>query len=664
VSTVSGRVGPFAPTRRLALPGRKRWLVLGVVALWLVLWALLKHHQTLDLGGAETTGFHGWLNDLRDRIEAARTDNWFFHGILGTVTDRVDSVVTWVQELFSEAPAGRPTPQVGWLGVVALATWIGYAAAGWRASLLVLVAMLLFGFLGYWSESVDTLIITGLSVLVSIAIGLPLGVWMATSPRVSAFLTPLLDLAQTLPSFAYLAPLALLFGIGPTAWLVTTVVYAMPTLIRIAAHGISSVDPASLEASDSLGSTRWQRLVKVQLPMARRTIVVGINQCTMAALAMATIVTLINGPGLGAPVLQALQSLDIGTAFVSGLAIVVMAIMLDRATTAASQRAELAARGRVSGRQVVVRRAALVVGGVVVLVALYLSHSYLDFAQFPSSPDLGSPLADGVNSATTWVVDTFDTITEWFKDRITDGGINPLQSLLAESPWWLSGVAFVALSWLLGGWRPLVVTVVCEAIILGTGLWHDSMVTLTSTLVATVLVVVVAVVVGVWMGRRKVVDALLRPILDALQTIPPFVYLVPALALFGPTRFTAVVAALAYGVPIATKLVADGIRGVTPVSVEAAESLGVTSWQMIRKVQLPIARSAVVLAANQGLLYVLSMVVVGGLVGGGGLGYFVVAGFSQGELFGKGLAAGIAITAIGVMLDRTAKHAAARFGRA
>jgi glycine betaine/proline transport system permease protein len=221
----------------------------------------------------------------------------------------------------------------------------------------------------------------------------------------------------------------------------------------------------------------------------------------------------------------------------------------------------------------------------------------------------------------------------------------------------LLGIAFV-----LAGRRAATVTIVCESVILGSGLWNESMKTLATTLVAAFVVVLVAVCLGVWMGRSKPADSVIRPVLDAFQTIPSFVYLIPALALFGPTRFTAIVAAFAYGVPIATKLVADGIRGVSPVAVEAAESLGTTSWQMIAKVQLPMARAAVVLAANQGLLYVLSMVVVGGLVGGGGLGYLVVAGFSQNQLFGKGLAAGIAITALGVMLDRIAQHATARFG--
>jgi len=221
----------------------------------------------------------------------------------------------------------------------------------------------------------------------------------------------------------------------------------------------------------------------------------------------------------------------------------------------------------------------------------------------------------------------------------------------------------LALSYLLGGWRPTVTSFICLLFILVTGLWNESMKTLTTTLVATLAVIVFAMVVGVWMGSNRRADAGVRLFLDAFQTIPPFVYLVPALALFGPTRFTAIVAAVAFGILVATKLISDGIRGVAPTSVEAARASGTTAWQMISKVQLPMAKAAVVLASNQGLLYVLSMVVIGGLVGGGGLGYYVVAGFSQSQLFGKGLAAGIAITALGVMLDRIAQYAAARYGR-
>jgi glycine betaine/proline transport system permease protein len=190
------------------------------------------------------------------------------------------------------------------------------------------------------------------------------------------------------------------------------------------------------------------------------------------------------------------------------------------------------------------------------------------------------------------------------------------------------------------------------------------MVTLSMTLVASLVVMILGVAFGVWMGRSRRADAAIRPFLDGLQTMPSFVYLVPALALFPPGRFLAIAAAILYAAPVAIKIAADGIRGVSATTVEAARSAGSSRWQMISKVQLPMAKGAIVLAANQGILFVLSMVVIGGLVGGGSLGFLVVQGFSQTQQFGKGLAAGIAITALGVMLDRITVHSAARYGRA
>jgi glycine betaine/proline transport system permease protein len=609
----------------------------------------------------DLTSFQTWLNDLRDNVQTAATDNWFFHGVIGNITDAVNNVFTQLQQLFSSPAPGRPVPQVGWLGVLAILGWIAYAVASWRAALLVIVSVLLFGVLGYWQDSVDLLIITAMAVGLCIVIGLPIGIAMARRRWVSAVVTPFLDVMQTMPSFAYLIPFALIFSIGPACALIVTMVYAIPPLIRITEHGIRSVSPTTIEAAGSLGVTNRQLLRKVQLPMARRTIVLGINQCTLAALSMATIAAFVNGPGLGQPNVQALENLDIGTAAVTGLAIVIIAIMLDRTTTAASERSERL--GRMQGRSAKTGRYMLAAFGFIVLLAIWLSHTYLQAAQFPSSLDFGSDLGSWIGDATNTVVNHIDTFTTGIKNAVSYGFLNPLQSLLASTPWWWTGLALIGISFVLGGWRPAVVTAVCEAILLGVGLWNDAMVTLTMTLVATVLVMILAVVLGVLMGRSHRADTIIRPFLDAFQTLPPFVYLVPALALFQTTRFTAIVAAVAYGVTIATKLVADGIRGVSPTTVEAARATGSTSWQMISKVQLPMSKAALVLATNQGLLYVLAMVVIGGLVGGGSLGYLVVAGFSQATLFGKGLAAGIAITALGVMLDRTARYAAARFGQ-
>jgi glycine betaine/proline transport system permease protein len=641
------------------MPGNGR-LMLGVLVVWVAGWAIWRGTATLEIGGADLTGFHLWLNSIRDGFDEAREGSFFFEYVIGGISATIDATVTGLRDLFSQPSFPRPVPEIGWLGVVAVFSWLAYALAGLRSAVMVLVGLLLFGFLGYWEDSIDLLIVTFVAVLVCVVVGIPLGIWMARSRRATAVFTPILDAMQTMPSFAYLAPLVLLFGIGPASAVVTTLIYALPPLARITAHGIRTVSPTTIEAARSMGTSRGQILRTVQLPMARRTIIVGLNQCTMAALSMATIAALINGPGLGQPVAQALQSLDIGNAFVSGIAIVIMAIVLDRTTTAASERGEVATRGGENPR---IRRIGLIAGGVVALVCVYLSRLYLQLAQFPKEPDLGAPLAAGVGAFTDALVRAVSGLTGLITDVVSTVLLNPLQSLLAGSPWWLMFLVLLAVAYLAGGWRPTAIALVCLLVILGTGLWNEAMKTLTTTLVATLAVIVLALVIGVWMGRNRRADTAVRPILDAFQTIPPFVYLVPALALFGPTRFTAIVAAVAFGVPVATKLIADGIRGVAPTSVEAARAAGTTAWQMISRVQLPMARAAVVLASNQGLLNVLSMVVIGGLVGGGGLGYYVVAGFSQGQLFGKGLAAGIAITALGIMLDRVAQHAAARYGR-
>lgn len=689
---------PYVDPTKKRYTGRK---LLGLVVVWVALWLVVKNRDTLELPFAQTTGLHTWLNDFRDSIEGSGQSNWFMKYVIGGISAALNGIITALQGLLSTAVFPRPVPEIGWLGVMALIGWVTYALAGIRSTILVLVCTFLFGVFGLWQFSIDLLIVTFVAVFICVIIGLPLGILMARNQRVSAVVTPVLDLMQTMPSFAYLTPMALFFGIGPACAVAVTLVYAIPPLVRITEHGIKSVSANTIEASRSLGLTSRQLLRQVQLPMARRTIIVGVNQCTMAALSMATIAALVNGPGLGKPVVSALQTLNIGAAFVGGLAIVLMAIMLDRTTTAASERAER--RGghtdvaSVGGPGVVKnivwlerlprwaseegyespprkhlsnagRRFAIGLLVVPVLMAVVLSRTYLSLAQFGSFENVpvlsflsGPKLASVVNTVVRSFVDAVDTFTNGFKEVVTVWFLNPLQALIATSPWWLMALVLLAIAYFLGGWRPTVVTAVCEAVILGTGLWNDAMVTLTMTLVATLLVMIIAVVLGVGMGRSRRVDVIIRPFLDAFQTIPAFVYLVPALALFGPGRFTAIVAALVYAVSIATKLVADGIRGVSPTTVEAARSSGVTPWQMISKVQLPMAREALVLATNQGLLYVLSMVVIGGMVGGGSLGYIVVAGFSQRELFGKGLAAGLAITALGVMLDRIARHAAARY---
>ena len=658
-ATLEARPEPGAPppveTESRSAAAARKWVWTAIIlAAWVLVWRFTQGEDTLTLPGREHTDLHQDLTEFRDSVLASRDTNPIIQATYQIGAAFVD-FVDWLSRMISVPDFPRPVPQIGWLGVVAVAAWIGYAVASWRIALLVAASFVAFGVFGYWSDSVDLLIITFVAVAIAVLIGIPLAIYYGTGGRVgTGILTSIMDLMQTMPTFVYLLPIVLFFGIGASAAVVCTLVYALPPIIRIAGHGIRQVSPTTIEATDSSGQTSLQRLLKVQLPMARATIVVGLNQTIMAALSMATLAAFVDGPGLGQPVLRALQRNDVGGAFVPGMLIVLMAIMLDRTTTAASLRAERAARG---GHDPKIRRIVLAAGAVVVAVCVYLSRYYSWAAEFPET-ELGPRLADAVDEAFAWITDNFDGVTEAIKDLVSYLLLNPLQELLAESPWYVTGLAIVALAYVLGRARAAIAAVVCLAGIWYLDLWHDAMVTLNMVLVATLMVMVLALIFGVWMARRRTVDLMLRPILDAGQTIPPFVYLIPVLALFGPTRFTAIIAGVVYAAPVAIKLVADGIAGVSPTTLEASRSTGCTTWQEITKVQLPMARSSLVLATNQGLLYVLSMVVIGGMVGAGALGYDAVLGFSRSEEWGKGAAAGMTIVLLGVMIDRVCRAAA------
>lgn len=631
--------------------------VLAVLALWVVVWSLTQGRATLYLPGLGRTGFHDWFSEAKVDLIRGRDTNVVMQ-VVGAVSDAFNAVVEWLQRGFSVAAFPRPVPQVGYLGVLGIAGWVALAVAGWRHAVGAVAGLLLVGLLGYWPDTMDTLIVTFFSVFIALVVGLPLAVWIGTSRRARAVATPVLDVLQTMPAFVYLAPFALFFSIGPALAVALTVVYALPPAVRISAYAIETVSPTTLEATDSLGQTRRQRLLRVQLPMARRTIIVGVNQTIMAALSMVVIAGFVNSPGLGKPVLRALQAGQVGPAFTSGLCIVVIAILLDRTTTEAGVRSERVARGGGGLRN---RRIALGVGAVLAAVMVYLSRRELRFAEFPESP-LGPGIAGGMQDLSGWLTDNMDGFTTGLQRGTTSYLLNPLQALIADSPWFVTGVALLLLAFVVAGPRAVPTTAICLAGIWLTDLWYDAMVTLTMVLVATVVVMLLAVVLGVWMARSRAVDRVVRPVLDAAQVMPSFVYLIPVLLLFDPTRFTAIFAAVIYAAPVAIKLVSDGISQVPETAVEAATASGSTSWQLITKVQLPMARRHLVLAANQGLLYVLAMVVIGGLVGGGALGYDVVLGFSQNEYFGKGVSAGLAIVLLGVMIDRVARRAAEAHG--
>jgi ABC-type proline/glycine betaine transport system permease subunit len=653
-ATVERAVEPGAAPPPPAEPRRlPRWLCAVVVlGVWVLVWSLTKGEDTLVVPALSQTDRHQDLGEIANDLGGV--------GLTQTIADGINATFDFLQRLIATPNPPRPAPTIGWLGVLAIATWVGYAVAGWRIAMLVAGSFLSFGLLGFWEDSMDLLIVTLMSVTVAVVIGFPLAIAIGLSRRTERVVTPVLDLLQTMPTFVYLMFVFILFGIGAPNAVVCTVLYALPPLVRIAGFGIRDVSPTAIEATDSLGQTTWQRLRKVQIPMARSTIILGLNQTMLAALSVAIIAGYVNGPGLGKPVLAGLTRNDFGAGLVPGLLIVLMGIMLDRTTTAASERSERVARG--GGEDPRRRRITLGLLLVPVAVAVWYSRYAIDAAVFPEN-DLASRIAARANQWMGSVTDVLDGPSEAIKNLVTYGLLNPVQSLLAESPWWLAFVALVALSVVTGGIRALAPALVCLGAIYLLDLWNDTMIVLNMTLVATLLVMVLALVFGVWMARSRRADLAIRPLLDAGQTIPAFVYLIPVLALFGPSRFTAIVAGVIYAAPASIKLVADGVRGVSATVVEAGRSTGSTRWQEITKVQLPMAKGSLVLATNQGLLFVLAMVVIGGLVGAGALGYDVVFALAHStEYGGKGVAAGFSIVLLGIFVDRVTRAAAQRSG--
>ncbi|MFF0862399.1 ABC transporter permease [Nonomuraea sp. NPDC003560] len=574
------------------------------------------------------------VTELREWIDDHRNESPLFLYFLNYIRLFVDGVYTFFQTVLTA---------LNWPGLIGVLAALAWLAGGWRIALLAAAGVGAFGVLGLWQSSVDTLALVAASVLLSLAVGVPLGVWAGLSARVRRVLTPVLDVMQIMPTFAYLAPLVLFFHIGAPAGAIATMIYSIPPAIRITALAVEGVSATAVEASASLGATRRQTLFKVQLPLARPTMALAVNQTIMMALSMVVIANLISAPGLGGDIIRGLSRAQVGIMLPAGLAIVVMAVVLDRVLMSVARREAHASLGRPD----LAVAAALAVAGVAAGLALP--------AGWPDG--LTVTFAGAVNDAVRWAETTWYPVTTFVKDLTSAFLLNPLEGLLTSAPWWLVALAVLALAWRVSGVRPALTALGCLLAIALLGVWEHAMQTMTTVAVAVLVTLVVGLLLGVAAARSPRWSAVQRPLLDAAQTMPAFVYLLPALALFETTRFTAIFASVIYAVPPVVRLVEDGIRGVPGTVVEAAASAGSTPGQLLWKVQLPMARRAILLAANQGIVMTLAMVVVGGLVGAGALGYDVVVGFSQRTDFGMGFVAGIATVLLGVMLDRITQGA-------
>ncbi len=637
---------------------KKPYLLLGSIAVWILLGRLLHGKDTLQIDTYENTPFTRFIGEKALELRGNRTESPAFIYFFNPIRATIDGFVQFIRNLIAVPAPNTVIPVIGWLGVVGLIAFVVFATSRLRTMLLSVSLLLGCGLLGMWQFTMDSIAMTLAAVLLSLAIGIPLGIWAGLSNRVLKILTPFLDLAQILPTLVYMAPIALVFMIGAASATIATMIYSIPICIRITSHAIRNLNQSPVEAAESMGSTRNQTLIKVQIPMAKQMIVLGINQTVMAAVSFVVVAALIGAPGLGKPVIDALIIRNVGQGFVAGFAVVFLAILMDRSTSAAAKRQQSfvpPTAAEIKGKRII-----LIVSALATVISVLLSRTMLWAAVWPKEITIAPQVEKFTNNATAWVLDNLYIFTVGFKDFISYSILNPLESQLSASPWYLTVAMIIALALIIAGVRTAMLAAVLAIAIVLSGLWYEAMLTLTQTIVGCLLTMIIGIALGIWTGRSDRAERVLRPFLDAGQTLPAFVYLVPMLGLFGPTRFTAIATGIVYAIPVVVKIVCEGIRAVPHSLIEAATAAGSTTRQIITKVQLPAAKKTILLATNQGLIYVLAVVVIGGFVGAGGLGYLVIVGNSKPELQGKGLIAGAAILLLGVIFDRIMQAGARR----
>ncbi|MFG2227867.1 ABC transporter permease [Streptomyces sp. NPDC048644] len=643
--------GPLAAIRRHR--GLGKLLLLAVAAA--VLAPLLHAQWPGGLWPTElTVDVSGPLGKTSDWIIDNRDSHPLFVYFLGHLSNAVVISVRGVYLLLLA---------LGWTGVTAGVTLVAWRVAGLRIAATALVSFLVSGLLGMWVPTMQTLALMIVAVIASVVVGAVLGLAGGLSDRIFRLLRPVLDTMQVLPAFAYLLPVVLIFGIGVPAALLATVVYAAPPMARLTALGLRGADAGVLEAVASLGATGRQRLLTARLPLARKELLLGLNQTIMMALSMAVIASMIGAAGLGDRVYQALASVDVGTALAAAVPIVLLAIVMDRTTAAAGER--LGSDAQASG-PALLRGWRGWTGVAVVTVVLTAVGRLAGSEVWPTGWTVA--IARPVNDFKEWMVDhlysgvpVIGGTADWAA-HFTDWVLNPLRDGLTALPWYATLFIVAALAWLIGTWRTALTAVIAMAVIGVLGVWKPSMNTLSQVLAALVVTLVIGVGVGILAAGSKRIEAILRPILDVMQTMPQFVYLIPVVALFAVGRAPAVAAAVVYALPAVIRITTQGLRQVSPAAMESATSLGATRWQILRQVQLPLARPALLLAVNQGVVLVLAVVIIGGLVGGGALGYDVVTGLATGDL-ALGLVAGVAIVCLGLMLDRVTQPTERRTGK-
>lgn len=599
----------------------------------------------LPLEGSIST-FLNWL------VESANFFFFTFKDVTRAIAALIEAPYQLLRDLLIEGFTSgfgdatvQHAPSLSWIAVVVCVTAIGHYARDWFLAALVGVCFLYLAIFGQWHSAMITLSSVLIAVPIGAVGGLFLGIAAFRIPVVDKMLRPVLDLMQTVPVFAYLVPILILFGFGPVAALVATVIYAMPPMVRVTIVALRSVPGEILEAGRMAGCTRRQIMWKVLVPSATPTLMVGVNQVIMLTLNMVIIASMIGAGGLGFDVLASLRRLDIGGGIEAGLAIVVMAIALDRASQAFAERSQ---RARLSGSYI--QRHPWSSTVFLVIAATLIAGMFLPAIQtYPESLTITTgPIW---SQTMEWInVNFFDTF-EAIKTVILQWLLLPVKKFFGGIPWAWGIIATGLIAWRVGGWKLGVMSVLMMAFIAASGLWSKAMVTIYLCGVSVLIATLIGIPLGVWAAEKPRAGRVILAVMDTLQTLPSFVYLIPVVMLFRVGDFSAMIAVVLYALAPAVRYAAHGLREVPEQLIEAGEMAGCTRRQLLWRIKLPMATPQLLLGLNQTIMLALSMLVITALVGTRDLGQEVYIALTKANA-GQGIIAGLSVAFLAIIADR------------
>ncbi|WP_119300074.1 ABC transporter permease [Dongia deserti] len=559
---------------------------------------------------------------------------------------------------FGTGATATAIPRLSWIGVLAAVTLMGHAFGGRRTALVAFFCFFYLALFGQWDRAMLTLALVVVCVPVGVLLGLVIGVAAYRHPRFDIyFVRPLLDLMQTVPAFAYIIPTLFLFGFTPVTPLIATVAFAMPPMVRATTLALHRVPTDIQELGRMTGCTRRQMLWRILLPSAQPTLMIGVNQVIMLTLNMVIIASMVGADGLGYDVLFALRGQKIGAGLEAGLAITALAIALDRLSHAA---AESKVDHYRPGTPFHRRHPYFLAGIAVLIVTTLLGRVVPLFAAVPDAMTVTTaPMWDAL---VKWININFFDYFDAIRTILLLHVLNPLKQTLLALPW-AGAVLIVAFA----GWRlrDRNLALLCGALIAfiaAVGMWEKAMTTVYLCAISAAISAAIGIPLGVVATRSDWFDRVQRVVVDTLQTLPSFVYLIPVVMLFRVGDVTALIAIVAFAVTPAIRYTIHGIRQVPPHLIEAAVATGCTRRQILWRVQLPLALPEIMLGINQTILFALAMLVITALVGTRDLGQEVYIALTKVDM-GRGIIAGLCVAFLGIVADRLLRAGADRFRR-